>query len=168
MGAFPLTGLEDIAASIKDRLGKVTLLHLRCERAFQDANTLSAFTCSGIDLICISIQWNGQFESVCSFISELPAEVTTILGGYKATLGSSGSSSGARTSIWLCEAKVRKSSDRSSEVFRQVKSLGFSMASTGESSTITTRSRGGQWRTSPPVAISAPSGFVLTRANDHW
>ncbi len=86
MGIFPPTGLEYIVASMKDHVGKVTLLDLRYESAFQDASALSAFIRSEIDLVCISIQWNGQFESVCDFVSRLPAEVTTVVGGYKATL----------------------------------------------------------------------------------
>jgi hypothetical protein len=36
IGVFPPTGLEYIAASIKDLVGKVTLLDLRYEKAYQD------------------------------------------------------------------------------------------------------------------------------------
>jgi len=86
VGVFPPTGLEYIVASMKDHVGKITLLDLRYEKAFQDAQTVSAFIRSEIDLLCISIQWDGQFEAVCDFISQLPPEVTTIVGGYKATL----------------------------------------------------------------------------------
>ena len=86
MGVFPPTGLEYIAASIVDRVGRITLLDLRYEKAFQDANALGAFIRAEIDLVCISIQWDGQFANVCEFISRLPPEVTTIVGGYKATL----------------------------------------------------------------------------------
>lgn len=86
MGVFPPTGLEYIVASMKDRVERITLLDLRYEKTFQDAGALSAFIRSEIDLVCISIQWDGQFAQVCEFISRLPAEVTTIVGGYKATL----------------------------------------------------------------------------------
>jgi radical SAM superfamily enzyme YgiQ (UPF0313 family) len=86
MGVFPPTGLEYIAAGMKDHVGKITLLDLRYEKAFQNAETLSAFIREEIDLLCISIQWAGQFPDVCEFISRLPAEVPTIVGGYKATL----------------------------------------------------------------------------------
>jgi magnesium-protoporphyrin IX monomethyl ester (oxidative) cyclase len=86
MGVFPPTGLEYIVASMKDHVGRITLLDLRYEKALQDAKALSAFIRSEIDLLCISIQWDGQFEAVCDFISQLPVEVTTIVGGYKATL----------------------------------------------------------------------------------
>jgi radical SAM superfamily enzyme YgiQ (UPF0313 family) len=37
-------------------------------------------------LLCISIGWETKFEKICDFVSKLPSEVTTIVGGYKATL----------------------------------------------------------------------------------
>jgi hypothetical protein len=43
MGIFPPTGLEYIAASMKDLVGKVTLLDLRYERSYQDITILSKF-----------------------------------------------------------------------------------------------------------------------------
>jgi anaerobic magnesium-protoporphyrin IX monomethyl ester cyclase len=85
MGVFPPTGLEYIAASIKDLVGKVTLLDLRYELAYQDINVLNRFIRAEIDLVCISIQWASQFRNICDFVSRLPQEVTTVVGGYKAT-----------------------------------------------------------------------------------
>jgi anaerobic magnesium-protoporphyrin IX monomethyl ester cyclase len=85
MGIFPPTGLEYIAASIKDMVDKVTLLDLRYETAYQDLTKLNKFIREGIDLICISIQWNARFKQVCDFIAQLPHEVCTVVGGYKAT-----------------------------------------------------------------------------------
>ena len=85
MGIFPPTGLEYITASMKDLVGKVTLLDLRYERAYQDPTVLSNFIRSEIDLVCVSIRWGSQFENVCDFVSQLPPEVTTVVGGYKAT-----------------------------------------------------------------------------------
>jgi hypothetical protein len=41
IGAFPPTGLEYIAASMKDLVGKVTLLDLRHEVSYQDPKVLS-------------------------------------------------------------------------------------------------------------------------------
>jgi len=82
---FPPTGLEYIAASMKDRVGKVTLLDLRYEKAYQDAKALSKFIRNEIDLLCISIQWESRFENVCDFVSQLPPEVCTVVGGHKAT-----------------------------------------------------------------------------------
>jgi magnesium-protoporphyrin IX monomethyl ester (oxidative) cyclase len=85
MGVFPPTGLEYIAASMKDLVGKVTLLDLRHEKAYQDPKALSKFIRNEIDLLCISIRWASRFEEVCDFVSQLPPEVCTIVGGYKAT-----------------------------------------------------------------------------------
>lgn len=85
MGIFPPTGLEYIAASIKDVVGKVTLLDLRYETAYQDLTMLSKLIRDGIDLLCISIQWDARFKQVCDFIAQLPHEVCTVVGGYKAT-----------------------------------------------------------------------------------
>jgi len=85
MGVFPPTGLEYIAASMKDLVGKVTLLDLRHEKAYQDPKALSKFIRNEIDLLCVSIRWRSLFENVCDFVSQLPPEVCTIIGGYKAT-----------------------------------------------------------------------------------
>jgi len=85
IGVFPPTGLEYIAASMKDLVGKVTLLDLRHEKAYQDPKALSKFIRNEIDLLCVSIRWESRFENVCDFVSQLPPEVCTIVGGYKAT-----------------------------------------------------------------------------------
>ena len=85
IGVFPPTGLEYIAASMKDLVGKVTLLDLRYEKAYQDPKALSKFIRNEIDLLCVSIQWSSLFENVCDFVSQLPPEVCTVVGGYKAT-----------------------------------------------------------------------------------
>jgi len=84
MGIFPPTGLEYIAANMKDLAGKVTLLDLRNEKDFQDPKKLSEFIRAEIDLLCISIRWETKFKNICDFVSQLPPEVTTIVGGYKA------------------------------------------------------------------------------------
>jgi radical SAM superfamily enzyme YgiQ (UPF0313 family) len=85
MGFFPPTGLEYIAASMKGLVGKVTLLDLRHEEAYQDPKALSEFIRNEVDLLCISIRWSSQFEKVCDFIAQLPPEICTVIGGYKAT-----------------------------------------------------------------------------------
>jgi anaerobic magnesium-protoporphyrin IX monomethyl ester cyclase len=85
IGVFPPTGLEYIAASMKDLVGKVTLLDLRYEKAYQDSKALSKFIRNEIDLLCVSIRWESQFENVCDFVSQLPPEICTVVGGYKAT-----------------------------------------------------------------------------------
>ncbi|MGD1042929.1 MAG: radical SAM protein [Sedimentisphaerales bacterium] len=87
MGLFPPTGLEYIIASMKNLVGKITFLDLRDEKAYQDPKKLSEFIRRAeIDLLCISIRWDTQFKKICDFISQLPLEVTTVVGGYKATL----------------------------------------------------------------------------------
>ncbi len=86
MGVFPPTGLEYICASLKDRVGKITLLDLRYERAYQDPERLSAFIRDEIDLVLVSIRWGTKFKKICDFVSKLPAEITTVAGGYQATL----------------------------------------------------------------------------------
>lgn len=85
MGVFPPTGLEYIAASMKGLVGKLTLLDLRYEKAYQDPEVLNQFIRDEVDLLCITIVWQSQFKNVCDFISRLPPEVTTVVGGYKAT-----------------------------------------------------------------------------------
>jgi len=84
-GLFPPTGLEYIAASMKDKVGKVTFLDLRYEKAYQDPEVLSEFIRKEIDLLCIGIQWNSGFKDICEFVSRLPPEVCTVVGGRKAT-----------------------------------------------------------------------------------
>jgi radical SAM superfamily enzyme YgiQ (UPF0313 family) len=84
-GLFPPTGLEYIAASMKDLVGKVTFLDLRYEKAYQDPKTLSQFIRDEIDLLCVTLQWESRFEEVCDFVSQLPPEVLTVVGGHKAT-----------------------------------------------------------------------------------
>jgi anaerobic magnesium-protoporphyrin IX monomethyl ester cyclase len=86
MGVFPPTGLEYIATNIKDLVDKITLLDLRYEQAYQDVKILSDFIKKEIDLLCISVTWNSQFNAVCDFIRQLPDEVTTVVGGNKATM----------------------------------------------------------------------------------
>ncbi|MHC4629224.1 MAG: cobalamin-dependent protein [Planctomycetota bacterium] len=85
MSIFPATGLEYIAASMKDSVDKVTLLDLRHERAYQDLTTLRKFIRDSVDLLCVSIQWHSGFRQICDFIAQLPPEVCTVVGGYKAT-----------------------------------------------------------------------------------
>ena len=87
MGIFPPTGLEYIAANMEDLVGRITLVDLRYQPTYQDPAALSDFIKSnGVDLVCVSISWSSQYENVCNFIAQLPADVDTVVGGYKATL----------------------------------------------------------------------------------
>ena len=86
MGIFPPTGLEYIAASMKDLVGRVTLLDLRYEQTYQDPDALSAFIRrEHVDLLCVTIGWTSQFDMVCDVVNRLPLEVCTVVGGHKAT-----------------------------------------------------------------------------------
>lgn len=85
MGIFPPTGLEYIATNMKDLVGKITLLDLRYEKEYRDVNILANIIKKEIDLLCISITWNSQFNAICDLICKLPHEVTTVVGGHKAT-----------------------------------------------------------------------------------
>ncbi|MEN6335057.1 MAG: radical SAM protein [Phycisphaerales bacterium] len=86
MGLFPPTGLEYIAASMKDLVGKVTLLDLRYEKAYQDPAALNEFIRRDIDLVCVSIRWHTQFDRICDLVAQLPDEIPIVVGGYEATL----------------------------------------------------------------------------------
>ena len=86
LGIFPPTGLEYIAASMKGLVGKVTLMDLRHEKPYRDPKVLGRFIRDGVDLICVSIPCSSQFKNVSNFVSQLPPEVPTVVGGYKATL----------------------------------------------------------------------------------
>ncbi|MGE5294415.1 MAG: B12-binding domain-containing radical SAM protein [Solirubrobacterales bacterium] len=82
---FPPTGLEYIATAMKGLVGKVTLLDLAHEKAYQDPATLSRFIRSEIDLLCVTVGWRSRFERICNFVAQLPDEVPTIVGGQQAT-----------------------------------------------------------------------------------
>jgi hypothetical protein len=71
VGVFPPTGLEYIVASMKDLVGKVTLLDLRYEKTYQDPKALSRFIRNEIDLLCISIRWD-SIRGICDFVSSCP------------------------------------------------------------------------------------------------
>jgi anaerobic magnesium-protoporphyrin IX monomethyl ester cyclase len=86
MGLFPPTGLEYIAAAMKDLVGKVTLLDLRYEKAYQNPAALGAFIRRDVDLVCVSIRWHMQFDKICDFVAQLPDEIPVVVGGYEATL----------------------------------------------------------------------------------
>ncbi|MDD3643764.1 MAG: radical SAM protein, partial [Candidatus Krumholzibacteria bacterium] len=85
MGVFPPTGLEYIAANMKDLVGEVTLLDLRYEEGYRDVEVLCDYIRNEIDLLCVSVTWDYQYREVCDLIRALPGEVMTVVGGHKAT-----------------------------------------------------------------------------------
>lgn len=82
---FPPTGLEFVATSAKDYVEKLTLLDLRYEKKLSEINNLLEFIRGGIDIICVGIGWNKQFEQVCELLNAMPVDIPLIVGGYKAT-----------------------------------------------------------------------------------
>lgn len=84
-GLFPPTGIEYIATSMKNLVGKITLMDLRHEKAYQDINNLNEFIRKEIDLLCISITWNFNFKEICELMCKLPDDIPVVVGGYKAT-----------------------------------------------------------------------------------
>lgn len=85
MGVFPATGLEYVAASMKDLVGKITFIDLRYDAEYRDPVKLCAFIRAEIDLVCITLGWQSGFAPVVNFVSHLPTEVMTVVGGHKAT-----------------------------------------------------------------------------------
>ena len=85
MEIFPPTGLEYVAASAKDLVGKLTLIDLRYEETLSDINKLVDFIRKEIDVICISIGWNRQLDEIYSLLNLIPDDIPLIVGGYTAT-----------------------------------------------------------------------------------
>ena len=46
---------------------------------------LRRFIAEEIDLLCISVNWEYQFNEVCQLVNSLPAHVTTVVGGKQAS-----------------------------------------------------------------------------------
>ena len=76
---FPPFGLEYVAAAIEDQVEDICIIDLRYEENFED------IIGAGADLFCVSVNWHYEFDSVCTVIRSLPADVTTAVGGKFAT-----------------------------------------------------------------------------------
>ena len=85
MSLFPPTGLEYVAASAKGLTDKLTLIDLRHEKALQSTDKLMDFIKKEIDIICVGIMWNKQFEEICELLNLMPDGIPLVVGGYKAT-----------------------------------------------------------------------------------
>ena len=85
MMLFPPTGLEYIATSAKGLVDKITLLDLRYERDLSDTEKLLAFISSQIDILCVSVGWDRQFDEICQMLNRVPDNIPLVVGGYKAT-----------------------------------------------------------------------------------
>ncbi|MBU2044025.1 MAG: B12-binding domain-containing radical SAM protein [Candidatus Omnitrophica bacterium] len=85
MMLFPPTGLEYIAASAKDCVEKVTLMDLRYEKDLLESDKLLDFIRREIDVVCVGVGWDRQFEEICGLLNKMPPDLPLILGGYTAT-----------------------------------------------------------------------------------
>jgi anaerobic magnesium-protoporphyrin IX monomethyl ester cyclase len=85
MMLFPPTGLEYVATSAKDLVGKVTLLDLRYEKDLGNIKNLLDFIQREIDIIGISIGWNRYLKEVLDLVKQMPQNIPLVVGGYKAT-----------------------------------------------------------------------------------
>jgi radical SAM superfamily enzyme YgiQ (UPF0313 family) len=84
-GLFPPTGLEYVATSAKDFVNKLTLVDLIYEKDLSNTDRLLDFISKEIDIVCVSIGWDRQFEGICSFLNLIPNDIPLVVGGYKAT-----------------------------------------------------------------------------------
>lgn len=85
MMVFPPTGLEYVATSAKKNVEKVTLLDLRYEKDLADIDKLMDFISKEIDIVCVGIGWDRQFEEICGLLNRVPDNIPLIVGGYTAT-----------------------------------------------------------------------------------
>lgn len=85
MGVFPPTGLEYVATALKRHVGQISLVDLRYDQPLQSPQKMSEFIRRGVDLICISVHWKARYRKVCDYISQLPSDRTTVVGGREAT-----------------------------------------------------------------------------------
>jgi len=85
MMLFPPVGLEYVATSAKGLVDKVTLLDLRFEKDFSDTDNLLAFISGSVDIICVGISWDRQFEEICTLLNSIPDNIPLVVGGYTAT-----------------------------------------------------------------------------------
>jgi len=85
MGLFPPTGLEYVATSAKGLVEKLTLVDLRYDKNLSDPDKLLDFIRREIDVICVAVTWNRQFDEICKLLNQMPEDITLIVGGYKAS-----------------------------------------------------------------------------------
>jgi magnesium-protoporphyrin IX monomethyl ester (oxidative) cyclase len=85
MMLFPPTGLEYVATSAKGLVEKITLLDLRLGGEYADPDKLVEFISNHIDILCVSVGWDRQFEEICALLNRMPRNIPLVVGGYKAT-----------------------------------------------------------------------------------
>ena len=85
MMLFPPTGLEYVATSAKDYVGKITLLDLRYEKYLSRSDRLIDFIQKEIDIICVGVGWNRQLKEIYALLGLMPDNIPLVVGGYTAT-----------------------------------------------------------------------------------
>jgi anaerobic magnesium-protoporphyrin IX monomethyl ester cyclase len=85
LAVFPPIGLEFIAAALRPHVDNLTFLDLRLSDPLRNPDRLRRFIKDEIDLLCVSVNWEYNFEEVCDLINSLPPDITTIVGGKQAT-----------------------------------------------------------------------------------
>jgi magnesium-protoporphyrin IX monomethyl ester (oxidative) cyclase len=86
MGLFPPTGLEYVASAAEGLADKITLLDLRYEAELQDTEKLIDFIRDHVDIVCVSVGWDRQYDDICKMLNRLPDNIPLVVGGYKATV----------------------------------------------------------------------------------
>ncbi len=81
MTSFPPLGLEYVAAALRPYAEQIDLINFRHEREPSARPFLRPET----DLICYSVNWRRDLDSIRDEINSMPPGVTTILGGRTAT-----------------------------------------------------------------------------------
>ena len=85
IAVFPPIGLEYIAAALRPLVEQVTLVELRLPGPMRAIHRLKKFVSDEVDILCISINWEYQFDEVCELVNALPHDVFTVVGGKQAT-----------------------------------------------------------------------------------
>jgi len=85
VGIFPPTGLEYIARALEGRVDRLSLIDLRHEPAFQSPQKMARFISRGVAMICVSVNWRTGYRRACEYVSTLPSDRTTVVGGWEAT-----------------------------------------------------------------------------------
>jgi anaerobic magnesium-protoporphyrin IX monomethyl ester cyclase len=86
LAVFPPIGLEYVAAALRPHVETLSLVDLRMPGRLRDLDSLRGFIKDNVDLLCVSINWEYDFDKVCALVNSLPREITTVVGGQQATL----------------------------------------------------------------------------------
>jgi len=85
MKLFPPIGLEYVATNAIGLVGKITLMDLRYEEEYSQADKLLEYINRDVDIICASITWDRHYQEVLDLLKLMPDNLPLVIGGYKAT-----------------------------------------------------------------------------------